>query len=213
MNKSLVVFFLIITFPFYAQVKVKDKLGAAELKPREVTGGEKEKIVEGILRDKDFLKACEIIGHDNEQIDPKSPTVSRVGKRLQLKWKITSAARTNNVSFGFLVADLEGSKPFVYFDEKNEKYTVPPKSSTSTAKLKWPPSWWPGGGGGTGGGGGGTGLCWFNWSAWAAVSQKCDYAFGCVFKNQQAKFILEQGYCFGNPNHVQTRWTKLHCGC
>lgn len=217
MKKILLMLFVtFVTAGSFAQVKVKDSLAAAELKPQEVTGGEKEKIVEGILRDKDFLKACEIIGHDNEQIDPKRPSVFRVGKRLQIKWKITSAARTNDVSFGILVADLEGNRPFVYFDEKNEKYMAPPKSSTTTAKLKWPPSWWPGGGGGGGtggGGGGGTGLCWFNWSPWTTVSTKCDYAYACVFKNQQATFVLQTRYCFGNLGNVQTRWTKLRCGC
>ena len=203
----------LITAGSFAQVKVKDTLAPTELKAQEITGSEKEKIVEGVMRDKDYLKALEIIAHDNEAVDPKNPAVYRIGKRLQIKWKIISAARTNNVSFGFLVADLEGNKPFVYFDEKNEKYVAPVKPDQTAAKLKWPPSWWPGGGGGAGSGGGGTGLCWFNWSAWTTVSTKCDYAFGCVFKNQQAMFVLETRYCLGNPSNVQTRWTKVHCGC
>jgi len=195
----------LITAGSFAQVKVKDTLAPTELKAQEITGSEKEKIVEGVMRDKDYLKALEIIAHDNEAVDPKNPAVYRIGKRLQIKWKIISAARTNNVSFGFLVADLEGNKPFVYFDEKNEKYVAPVKPDQTAAKLKWPPSWWPGGGGSS--------FCGNNWSGWATIGDKCDYAGGCIFKGQRAKFIQETRYCFSNPSNVQTRWYKLHCGC
>jgi hypothetical protein len=199
----------LITAGSFAQVRVKDTLNPAELKPQEITGSEKEKIVEAVMREADYLKALAIIANDNEVVDPKNPSVYRIGKRLQIKWKMTSMANPNNVSFGFLVADMDGNKPVVYFDEKNEKYTAPKEQASSTAKIKWPPSWWPGGGGS----GGGSGFCGNNWSGWVTIAENCNNAWGCFFKGQKAKFIQETRYCLSNPGNVQTRVRKVHCGC
>ena len=86
MKKLLLVLFAgLLTAGSFAQVKAKDTVAPDASKMQEVTGKEKEKIVEGVLRNKNFLKACEIIAHDNEVIDPKKPLVYRVGKRLQYK--------------------------------------------------------------------------------------------------------------------------------
>jgi hypothetical protein len=110
-----------------------------------------------------------------------------------------------------LCYDFDGTKAIVYFDEKNEQFTPSPApvSGAADAKLRWPPSWFPGG---SGGAAAGLGFCW-NWNPWVQVSSACLYDYWCPFHNQKAVFITETRACKNNPANTQTRTKKLHCGC
>ena len=182
---------------------------AKDVKVEFVTDKEKKEILQTIFRNKQFLQACEIIANDNEAINPNNAIIEKKGNQYEATWEITTPEKSNKPKFAKLVYDFDGTNSSVYFDVKNIQIESNPQTPASASKLHWPPSWWPGGGNGGGGGGG---LC-LNWSPWTQTNNQCKFSFGCVFKRQQAIFITETRQCKTNPNNIQTRVTKLHCGC
>ena len=124
----------------------------------------------------------------------------------------STSEKSNKPQFAKLVYDFDGTNSYVYFDAKNNQIESNTQTPENASKRQWPPYWWPGGGNSGGGGGGGGGFC-FNWSRWTQINNECKYSFNCFFKKQQAIFITETRHCNTNPNNIQTRVTKLHCGC
>jgi hypothetical protein len=165
-----------------------------------------------VVKDPQFLGACEVMTADGEMFDENSAIYARKNGGYEISFAVINETTLKPGHFQKLVYANDGLNTVVYFDDKNPSDT----SVTGSQKLQWPPKWWPGGGGsGSGGGSGGgygSGFCW-QWTSWSIISYNCSYSFSCFFNNQKAKFKVEQRTCRTNPSNVQTRTVKLHCGC
>lgn len=191
------------------QKNTGDDAGAASI-TRKITVTSAE--YQAVVRNIQFLGACEVLTADGEMIDSNSAVYMAKNGSYEVSFAVVNEVTGKPGVYQKLVYASNDGNTFVYFDDKNPSDT----SVTGSQKLQWPPKWWPGGGGsgsgGGSGGGSGSGFCW-QWTAWSAISYNCSYSFSCFFNNQKAKFKVEQRTCRTNPSNIQTRTVKMHCGC
>jgi hypothetical protein len=187
---------------------------AAPLTARTETAMREKRLHQGspeltqVFADQKFLDACAILATSGEMFLVDSAVQSSDGKQSFITFTVVTEGTKEPGQYKQLVYEFDGKDRVVYFNDRNDRYQKLKSTPTSTSKMKWPPSWWPGSGGGSTGLGGG-----FDWEDWHQVSiDNCHANFACPFVHV-GKMRQEERASKANPAIKQTRWILVSCGC